>query len=327
MTPDSETETLIGRFFAGAVTQSDLDKLEAILADNPHMRRHFRREANLDGALRDWAEVRGLQDAWALSSLPLFGRSAGRPTTRFSGVALVAAGIFFGLLSSSLIFAAIGPWPDYDHSVPLTELAFWPDAPPSQDGVPKKFGRWGGDFSRVLSADQGVKAPGGQMLRILRSDNSTSPAGEPTHVGELWHYIDLRPLRKRIGRESVAVALSALINSADAAEGERHVFTIGIHAFETDAPGFTALWDSVFDDGRDVLIASAARSQISDVNPSTWQKLSAEIVVPPESSVLLVYVSVARVCKPALRPEPIEFPGQYIADVSLRLRPPEPPHP
>ena len=314
--PSSALDPLMSRFLAAAeaeLGQQALHEFEGLLAGDPEARRRFRREANLDVALHEWATIAGPQAAWAAPARDAVSRPSRRPTA-----AVLVGGLIVGMLSSTMILAATVPWMTQVPSIRVADLAWRWDSPPAQRGAPDAFDTYGGDFCRLVGVDQGVRPwGGGPMLRILRSDNDRDSGGAISNSGEIWRFIDLRPLRRRFGPGPLRLEFAAAFNAAEHEGEEQYQFGVGMHAFADDAPaGLGSLWRRYRQ--RDESITSVLGRQLADDDRGSWQKVSVAMVVPPEASVLLVHASVSRIPVPAAGPGPVHFPGHYIDDLSLR---------
>jgi anti-sigma factor RsiW len=67
---DDRLDTLLSGWANGSASEEEARELEIALRQDPAARRRFRRYANLDSALRDWAENRTAGSAWDAASLP-----------------------------------------------------------------------------------------------------------------------------------------------------------------------------------------------------------------------------------------------------------------
>lgn len=320
-----EFDRLVRWFLAGGgelgLDQESLDQLESLLASDPEARRRFRREANLDMALHEWATIAGSQAAWAMPEADRSGRAAASRLAWRPTAAVLAVGLLVGMLSSTMIFAATLPWRERVRSIRVADLAWRWESPPGQQGIPDTFDTWGGDYSRLVGVDQGVRPPGnGPMLRMLRSDNDRDSGGGISNAGELWRFIDLRPLRQRLGSGPLRLEFAAAFNATPHEGDERYQFAVGMHAFADDAPeGFAALWRRYKQ--RDESITSVLGRQVADIDLASWQNVSVHMVVPPEATVLLVHTSIGRMPVPPAGSGPVQFPGHYVGDLSLRFVP------
>jgi hypothetical protein len=313
-------DSLTALYLEGRLDQSQLEQLEALLDADPTARARFRQLCNLDTALNDWAPIQTAQSAWAEA-----GESARSAQKRNRWIAWPAAaaialgGLLTGFLSGSLVSArALSPKEARSVPLPLVNGNFDAAQPPSTDGPPKEFAQWGGDFSRVTGEDQGIRPPNGRrMLRFLRADNAQSPKTKGQAASELWQTIDLRPLREQLGNKPAHLELSALFNSTPIPKGRHFAFGVSAYAFQSDSADGAQLWSR----HRDAALASGGKIELSDSDPATWQRITTQILVPPDATVLLVTARVGSADRLPPGSPVVEFPGQYMANVSLRLLP------
>ncbi len=311
-------EALTSLYLAGEIDQTGLAQLEDLLRATPDARAQFRRLCNLDTGLREWAPACAAQAAWA---------SAGEAVTPAqkrvrwiawpAAAAIALGGLLAGFLSGSLASArALSAREARYVLLPLANGNFDGPEAPSTDGLPQAFAKWGGDFCQVTGEDQGIRPPsGGRMLRFLRADNAQSPRGEVQGTGELWQLVDLRPLREQLGNKPAKVELSALFNSAPFPDGPGFAFGVGAYAFDGDSSNGADLWSR----HRDSALATAGKSEPIDGDPATWQTITTQVLVPPEATVLLVAVRVHSTNRKTAPAATVQFPGQYMANVTLRL--------
>ena len=92
---DAELSRLIEAYLRGTISDADFTTLEARLARDPGARREFRRAANLDSALRDWAARPRALDSWLGMPEPptVPPRKTARPTRAWFAVAGAAAAV------------------------------------------------------------------------------------------------------------------------------------------------------------------------------------------------------------------------------------------
>lgn len=319
----TDIDSLIDRFLAGEVDQAGIDAMESLLAQDAVARHRFRRVASLDAALRDWAAAAAATAAWGSDPGRVEANERHAPQSRPWIAAVLTLGLVAGVLSSTVVFAASMPWRARAPVITLAGFGWTWGSPPSQNGIPKCFDAWGGDFSRLVNAGQAAAPPGGgAMVRMLRSDNASSPEGRVSNSAELWRFIDLRPLRQRLGSGPLRVTFSAAFNAAAIDDAGRYQFTVGLHAFPSGTPAeFSNLWQQYKAD--DAAIASALGRQLADRNPGTWQAVDVQLVVPAHATVLLAHTAIGSMPVPVGSAQPVEFPGHYIANVALQVSPEE----
>lgn len=317
MSSKPSLDSLASAYLGGSISAEDLLLLEELLLSNPDARREFRRLTNLDSALRDWAPICAAQAAWA-DAAPTSQPKRRRWQVWSAAAALVFAGLVTGFASGSLVSArSLAAREIRSISMPLANGNFESPEAPAAKGCPKEFGKWSGDFNAVVSQDQGIQAPAGhKMLRFLRADNQlTTPNSTPSISGELWQLVDLHSFRSTFGEKSATVELSALFNSAPIPEGQRYSFGISAFAFQGTPDDAAFLWKH----RHDVALVSTDKEELSDNDPSTWQKLTTQFVVPPDADLILIHIRTAPKPFPHDLKSTVVFPGQYTADVSLRL--------
>ncbi len=87
-------ETLVTRWSGGALSPDETRELDALLRENAEARRLFRRHANLDSALREWADERTANSPWQTIPAP-----ARTPVIRRFWPLAAAAGLMLGALA------------------------------------------------------------------------------------------------------------------------------------------------------------------------------------------------------------------------------------
>lgn len=317
----TDIDTLIDRFLAGEVVQADVDALESMLAQDAAARHRFRRVASLDATLRDWAAAEAATAAWGSNPERDEAKRRHQQQARPWIAAVLVLGLVIGVLSSTVVFAATIPWRTRAPVITLAGFGWTSNSPPGQAGIPDRFDAWGGDYCRLVNAEQAVAPPGGgPIIQMLRSDNATSPTGRGSNSAELWRFIDLRPLRQRLGSGPLRVTFSAAFNAAAIDDAGRYRFTVGLHAFPTGNPNeFAALWKQYKAD--DAAVSSAHGRQLADMNPTTWQTVDVQLVVPAHATVLLAHTSIGSMTEPVGGAQPLEFAGHYVANVALQVTP------
>ncbi|MEK0445688.1 MAG: hypothetical protein RLZZ399_1009 [Verrucomicrobiota bacterium] len=320
MKTDPAFESWVTRFLEGSIDPETLRQLEDRLAKDPVARAHFRRVANLDGGLREWSAIRSAQMAWNEKGSALSGHARRSFWPGWSAAAAIAlGGLLTGVLSSSLVFArTLSQREPVGVHLPLANGDFSAEITPLADGPPSRTGWWSGDFSRVCGAEQGVTPPvGNKMLRMLRADNRHTPPGGGQQSGEMWQLVDVSTLRSQIGSKPARIEVSAQFNSARIPPGERYTFALTAYAFDAEPEEFSELWKNQ----KERALSHVSKAELSDDDPKSWQRISAQLLLPSEANVLLVCVRAAAPPKSSDAHGVVTFPGQYIADVALRWLP------
>ncbi|VTU01795.1 Uncharacterized protein OS=Pirellula staleyi (strain ATCC 27377 / DSM 6068 / ICPB 4128) GN=Psta_3504 PE=4 SV=1 [Gemmataceae bacterium] len=308
---DDDLRALIDRHLDGLTTPAEAEALSRRLEDDPAARADYLRLAG----------VHALLAAGDLSAAPATPAAAGAAVTTRGrwkfGLSGLAAGVLVGAVSSSLVWAharPAAPPPDAAaESLPLADGGFEDGPAPETEGVPVRAGVWGGDFTRVVTAEQGVTPfDGARMLRFLRADNASSPPGGAQRTAEVWQTIDLRPLRGRLGPDPV-VESSARFAAAPAARPNGAKVGIVLAAFSGDPGTARAAWPA----RRSAALAVASKEEPAASRPGAWQHVVVQITLPPDADYLLLQAGVH-----VPPPGPVEFPGCYLDDVAVRLFPP-----
>ncbi|MBJ7391629.1 MAG: hypothetical protein JHC85_08690 [Chthoniobacterales bacterium] len=312
MTSNTEPSELIRRYIDGTVTPQEMNALQHSLREDPAFRRLFARYASLDSALG------GGRLAAARLPVPATQPLTQSPFKWLSWRPLIAAaaGLVFGMFCTSVVFAyakpkspAAAPKP-----LPLADPDFEISAQIPALGIPAKAGAWGGDFSRVVTAENGITPKHGRhMLRILRSDNELSAGTERSYVGEVAQVIDLRPLRAQLSGANPLVEVSAQFNAVTLPPGGKHEFAVKAAAFRGDIADAPRLWED-----HDAGGSRSNRSVEADSDTGTWQRVATPLVVPPDADFLVIECAV--VFKGPLRETgATQFFGHYVDQVEVRL--------
>ena len=312
MTPQTDQSNLILRYIEGSPRPEDRDALQERLRSDPAFRRLFARYANLDAALGDGrlAAPAVPQKTTSDRQVSAFNWLSWRP------LAAAAAGLVFGMFCTSVVSAYARPRPPAGPTklLPLADGGFESNANLPALGIPSGAGVWGGDFSRIVGAENGITPKQGvRMLRILRSDNERSRKNEHSYVGEVAQVIDLRPLRAAMQGAEQWVELSAQFNSIGMGREGKSEFAVKAAAFQGDIGDAPRLWEDHEASG-----SRSNRSVEADPDPRTWQRVATPLVVPANADFLVVECAVV-FKSPTQEPGATEFPGHYVDQVEIRL--------
>jgi hypothetical protein len=294
-------------------------ELNMLLRDNPEARPIMARlmvdEQALISRLRDDVIVELLEPTLAHQTTPP-NRSrwlAWRPLTA------VAAGILFGLFGASMVFGVGGRWTEKVTS--LFRESFESGPAPSVTGVPQQLNQWSGDFSELVSEQQGIKpAHGTKMIRMLRADFEGKSVTKLNTYGDLMKIVDVRPFTRETNGGEVVLSASALFNAATFPDAERYDGVVTLYA--VDEIGYTE--KNLL---KDSLAHSCSGPGLSlDRNPATWESATARLQLPAGTHFVVVKVSVRRMPKNketlSTLPNPINFSGHFVDDVrsSIHVR-------
>jgi hypothetical protein len=184
-------------------------------------------------------------------------------------------------------------------------------------GVPIEPGGWSGDYSEVVGEQQGVSpANGRKMLRFLRGDYEGRPIPQ-SHSSDVFRLVDLRPYRQEFADGGALVQLTAFFNAAPFPDEETFHCTLTIFALDASLVGHDALRaDNVL--SGESLAYSRSSKVVLDRDPATWQKVSNELRLPPNTDYLMIRMGMSDDTKPADRRK-ATFAGHYADKVQLVL--------
>jgi hypothetical protein len=230
-------------------------------------------------------------------------------------LAAAAAGLIIGMFGTSAVFGYVRPKALAGPATPLAlaDADFESNVSAGARGIPGKPGEWSGDYSRVVTAEQGVVPyHGRRMLRFLRSDNALSPPDQRSYVGEIAQVIDLRPLRGPASGHDRVLEVSAWFNAAAGQHGH-HEFAVKAACFRGDPASAPSLWG---DQGASMTRSS--RYVVADADPRIWQQVVMPMVVPADADFVVIECDVSRKDVPPTVGG-IGFPGHYVDLVEVRL--------
>jgi hypothetical protein len=312
MHPNDPRLELIRLHLEGNAAARESAELENHLRNDPEFRNFYVRSLNLDLALGDLGKLsiqsRGeAADFSGASSQPIRG-----PWWRRSPLSAMAGGVVFGMLFSSAVWAYVRPMTA--KTVMLFRDSFESGDTPLVKGLPVEPARWSGDFSEVVDGQQGVKPrTGAKMLRFLRADYEGKTKHEGNYYADMYRLIDVRSQRNDFADGGTAVRLSAAFNAFAFPQEEGFWCSVAIHAL-----GSQSLAEH--DQGPEWAIHSNSLAMVRDRrmkldrDPATWQRVDAELRLPPDTEFLLIRLSVDH-AHPSQRRA--TFDGHYLDDVRL----------
>ncbi len=226
-----------------------------------------------------------------------------------------AAGLSIGLFSASVVFGYVMPR-SVEKVMSLLQESFESGLAPLVVGVPMGLGMWSGDFTEVVGAQQGVKPESGKkMLRFLRADFDGKVKPEGSYISDVYQLIDLRPYRREFADGGAVVQLSAAFNAFAFPAQEAFGCSVSLHALdaETAMNGSTRFGGTLLTD----CLAMVCNSRMKvDRDPATWQRLNAELRLPPNADFILIRIGLEHSNKAQRRET---FDGHYLDGVRLTL--------
>ena len=315
------TDELLQRWSDGSITADELRSLTERLAEPEHQ----------NALLDDWLLESSLPHRLPSLAMADIHESGGYQITKRNAfaqakrrsrwfqwrpIAAAAAGLVLGMFCTSVVFAYTQPKVPVvvTKGLTLADADFESGSQVPARGIPARAGAWGGDFSSVVMAENGITPKHGQrMLRILRADHELAAKNARSYVGSVAQVIDLRPLRAELVGGEQLVEVSAQFNAIPMPQGGLFDFNVKAAAFRgdiTDAPRF---WKD-----HESSVSRSARTVVADADAATWQRVALPMVVPMDADFLVIEAGV--VFKGSqLEQSVAEFPGHYVDQVQVRL--------
>jgi len=310
---------LLDLYLDGELPDDESTALLACLEKDPQAVVYLAERALLLSDLRRSVKRRNLQQ-WAVASTVehMEHHGTARARSRFRWLqwrplTSAAAGILFGMLCASVVFGYM--MPRMGKAMTLLQESFESGPAPLVTGRPDKAGVWSGDYSEIVSEQQGLQPKSGKtMLRFLRADFEGRTIPE-SFSSDVFRLFDVRPYGQEFADGGAVVQLSTVFNAAPFGDGES--YKCGLTIFALDA----ALVDGGLLNADHVLATqSLAKSTSSHLHmdraPATWQRLGNELRVPPNTDYLLIQIGVSNVSPPnGMRRD--SFSGHFVDDVKL----------
>ncbi len=305
-------DELVARLRETPLSANEQAELDALLLRRPESRRCFVDHMLLENDLREDEGVLLAEPPVTLA--PVANRAAWLGWLKWRPLTAAAAGIVLGLFSASMVLAYVAP--SLGKAVSLLQESFDSGPAPLVIGVPIEAGKWSGDFTEVVGEQQGVRPETGRkMLRFLRADYEGKVKPEGSYISEVYQLIDLRPYQREFADGGAVVQLSAAFNAFAFPAEEAFGCSVSLHAMDAEMAlsGVTQMSDMFLTD----CLAMARNNRMKvDRHPATWQRLSAELRLPPGAEYLLIRIGLEHSNKTQRR---VNFDGHYLDDVRLTL--------
>jgi hypothetical protein len=229
----------------------------------------------------------------------------------------MSAGILLGLFGASVLFGFGVVGLSSEKAITLLQESFEGGPPPLVKGVPQQIDLWSGDFSELVSGQQGVKpAQGTKMIRVLRSDYEGKTSSKRNFQSDLMRVVDVRPFAREINGGEVVLSTSALFNAAPLPETERYDGVVTLYALgELGSTEKNLLTDS--------LAHSYGIRPALDRDPATWEQAATRLQLPAGTEYVILKVSVRRWPtgneSQSSLPSPVKFAGHFVDDVRAMI--------
>ncbi len=308
MTDETHLSEMLTRYVAGDCTPQEVRELSAQLEHDAEACDLLAEILTQGVAAREYAQihseaVRKTGRMWP----PWLGWLSWRP------LSAAAAALVLGLFCVSVAWAYVAP--SLAKAITLLQEGFESGPAPLVVGVPTEAGRWSGDYSEIVGEQQGIQpADGGKMLRFLRGD-SEGKSIPLSHSSDVFHLVDLRPIRSEFADGGAVVQLTALFNAVSFPADESFSATLTIFALDgsvvTDG---TVKVDNVL--STESLAFSRSSKVLMDRDPATWQKVRNELRLPSDTDYLMIRLGMSNDTKlPDKRRD--SFVGHFADKVQL----------
>jgi hypothetical protein len=232
----------------------------------------------------------------------------------FRPLTAAAAGIVFGMLSAALVFGYSTPR-ILQQVLTLTNPGFEEAIAPIPDGIPLHFGVWSGDYSETVGEQQGITPhEGKRMFHFQRSDSRDGFPSRAYH-GNMYQFIDIRPWHEAISTGAAVVDWSAWFNCIREQVATPSQFEASMWAFSGEPSFVRKNWEKNLHQE----LGYSTWRVVADDDPKTWQRVTGSLIVPPETSFLVVELKAI-----AGNETPVDgvvtFAGHYADDVQMVLR-------
>ena len=309
---NTHLDELINQWREGRVSDEDLRRLTEAL-DTPEGRASLR---------ADWFLEAALPEALRTSSLLKVSHKADPERTRrwtawfsWRPLTAAAAGIVFGMFCTSVVFAHVRP--SLGKVLTLLQEGFESRPAPEVTGLPREIGKWSGDFTEIVSEQQGVKpASGSKMLRFLRADYEGKSRPEGSYICDVYHLVDMRTYREHFADGGAVVQFSAeFYTPVISAEGSYGADQVQVYACD-EKTARAVLREGLGINEKSVIAMARNGRRLGDSTGGTWQRISVEMRVPPKTEFLFLHIAASR---PSVSNVPASFEGRYVDGVRLSL--------
>jgi hypothetical protein len=315
---------LLHSYLDGTLEEADFCRLQILLRERADARRMLRSLATVETKLNQLAAT-NTTTLHLLANPPSSPRNASETIPWFSRrpAAAAVAGLLMGLFCATMVFAYMTP--AVNRPVTVLETSFESTAPTAASGVPDEFGKWGGDYSELVGAQNGVTPRSGtRMWRFLQADNALESGvranqSRANYVGEAIYVLDLKHLPPAEANATRQMEISAWFAQGATASDSCYHWNIKAAAFEgsvTEAPKLWGRWDDVG--------VSVVRHEAKAQSGAHWQPLSVTMPIPAHANFLVFECAVVQ-RTPNVSKGVAAFPAHYLDDVRVRLLPPDRP--
>ncbi|HEX3135389.1 MAG TPA: hypothetical protein VHX44_17630 [Planctomycetota bacterium] len=306
-------DRLINGHFDDALTADERREFEALMLESASARRRFWQLAEIHGLGREAGRLASPSSVPPERLTSARTRIARPSWFRWGPLPAAAAGLFIGLFTASTVFANV--MPSFIRTWALLRDGFETGPAPANTGIPNQPGFWGGDYAEITGEQQGVKpASGSKMLRFMRADFSGKTTPD-SYIGDMHQLIDVRPYRQELADGGAVVQLSALFNAFAFPTEESYDGSATIYALDAETATNGSLNIGNAPNTESLAMTNSSHLKI-DRLPETWQLLTAELRLPPNTDFILVRFGLMHGNAAQRR---ATFDGHYLDDVRVTL--------
>ena len=307
-------DEIVSKYLDGSIAPEEGAQLNDWLKANPEEIPRFTDQVMFSQEIRCAIQSQAQQQAASVfieEAAPSLASIAHSPASfwrNWRPVSLAASiGILIGALSSPATWAFVAERKIWIESFENMATA----TPP---GIPIQTGVWSGDEAQSLGAENGIQPKSGlKMLRFL----SASYVGENSprsSWSDVYRLVDVRDLGDPITERS-ALRFSASFNAAPFPSSEKYQFSVALYALES-VPAATDARLSL-PDVHETSLATGSRI-VPITTPGTWQEITQELIIPPETRFVLVHVAMVQ-SLPDRTSGNARFAAHYADDLRLDL--------
>ena len=178
---------------------------------------------------------------------------------------------------------------------------------------PTTFGDWGGDNSRIVTAENGITPFDQQHMLKFLDTNASGPGG--TVASQVWQLVDMSPYAAAISSGTATAVASVYVNRvAGNPQTTGTAFAVNIAAQNGTPANFPTNIGSS--------LANQSGGILTDSNTLTWELVSASMPIPVGTTYLAVQISAnENILNNTSSPE---FDGHYADLASVDVQVPEP---
>lgn len=304
----NELDALIHDCIEGRLSEADAAKLSALLEQSAEARARYWETASVHGLLENslqQASLRVITGQAAPDSDRVVRLFQWRPW------AAAAAGIVFGILSASMVWAYALPLGGrtLERAVALFTEGFEDANMPTRRGFPSEANRWTGDFSApTASEDDVAPSEGSLMLRL-------NPVAT-RKFGYAWHIVDLEDHPELAQGGTRRLEVSAAFNTPEPGRPLR--YQIRLAAFSQEPTEVRQIWNNepvLFD----TVLQHVGRNVLTKPDQRGWQTVQAALELPPGTRSVVISLAAGE----ADADHPLAH--HYLDDVQARIVMTQPP--